>query len=361
MNSVKSIYWHYPFCKHLCNYCDFYKLQKKADSHTSGLHESYDQQWQKNLELLERFDLSLAPLETLYFGGGTPSLWGSDGANYLKNFFKKNKVQFAKNHEFALELDPGTWQVEELKPWLDLGLNRISMGVQSLSDEYLATLDRKQSRAECLETLKYFSQQKMNFSADFLLGSPELKGSKRNVIEELKKLLEFSPSHISLYILTVNKKYALYSSLPDDQFIHDEYLAVSEFLRSQGFEHYEVSNFAKPGFHSRHNFVYWQARSFLAMGPSATGYLALESEKAFRYKWTPGRNEFSEEQLGKAELDLEALYLGLRTNLGIQPNQKNRALLESWVNQGYGKWDSETFKMLPKGWIILDSLISVII
>ncbi len=350
MTIVSSLYVHVPFCRHLCNYCDFYK--QKFDN-PSAQREEFHAYLQASLErhesILASHHVTWAPLETLYFGGGTPSLWDVAGAE-----FWRDKFPLASQAEVTLEVDPGAWTPEGLKAWESVGVNRYSVGTQSVDAEYLQILDRAHDREETFKLLNHLKGK--NFSVDFLLGAP--RGNRaRDIIAELTELLSYGPQHLSLYILQPAAGYKLKTRIPDDEITAREYLAVSEFLRSQGFHHYEVSNFAKPGFESRHNLKYWHGESVAGLGPTATGYLALSPARAHRYKWKPARPEIETETLGIKELELERLYLRLRLSepfVELVPE----GLLTSWQRRGLAaRTPSGAWRMEPAGWVILDSLI----
>jgi oxygen-independent coproporphyrinogen-3 oxidase len=290
-------------------------------------------------------------------GGGTPSLWKEEGRNYLaKNIF--NQVKINKETEFTIEIDPLTWTQQEHQAWKDLGANRFSIGLQSLDPYFLEVSDRAHSIEDshrCLDLMKG-----ENFSVDFLLGLPNSEEKNRDIIKELETALEYNPTHVSLYILTVPKSYIHFQSLPDDEWINKEYLAVSEFLRSKGFDHYEVSNFAKNENYSRNNYVYWEGNSFAGTGPSATGYLVKSPDAALRYKWNTSKVNYQIEQLTNKEMELEKLYLGLRTNIGLElenyPKKAQDKLIE-WISRGLARKDEGRIKLNPQGFVIADLLI----
>ncbi len=358
MTQVSGLYLHVPFCKHLCNYCDFYKqkLGNKGNQ-IEDFHQFLLKSWVRHKELMQEQNVSWGPLDSIYLGGGTPSLWGTRGAEFFSQFIL-SELQ-TKNPEFTMEVDPGTWTEEMIESWKKIGLNRISIGTQTLDPKFLKIMDRIHSLEETHSLLSYCQKEKFNFSLDFLLGIPHSKSDKRNIRHELDQLLEYGPKHISLYILNARSKYPLIEQIPDDEYIRDEYMMVSEYLRSKGFHHYEVSNFALPGFESRHNLKYWNGESAAALGPTGSGYFNQGKEKAFRYIWKVMSADFQPEILGKKELDLERIYLSLRTSEGWTPLEKSPALLEQfqeWESQKYGKWTGEKMVLNSLGFVMLDSL-----
>jgi oxygen-independent coproporphyrinogen III oxidase len=359
MTHVSSLYIHIPFCKHLCNYCDFYKkLYEPGSNQTEDFHQFLTNSWAEHQTLMKTHQASWAPLESLYLGGGTPSLWGETGAQFLKQLIRPN-ITLAPDCEFTMEVDPGTWTPSMLEAWQEVGLNRISIGTQTLSEDFIKIMDRSHSLKESHDLLNFWHQNNWNFSLDFLLGLPYSRARNRDIKSELDILLGYRPKHISLYILNARSKYPHIQNMPDDEFIREEYLLVSDFLQSQGFVHYEVSNFALPGFESRHNLKYWKGEAVAALGPTGTGYFPLGDESAIRYKWKVTKPEVEIENLGQAELSIERIYLSLRTNLGWAPRSIRPDLpytLKSWEQNGYLATKGPVIKLSSKGFLMLDSL-----
>lgn len=354
MTQVSSLYLHVPFCQHLCNYCDFYKRKlTSGNGMLEDYHQFLRQSFVRHEALLAEVGFSWKELDTVYLGGGTPSLWGSEGAKFFKELLP---VKVRPDAEFTMEIDPGTWNEELLESWKNIGLNRISVGTQSLDPKFLKILDRVHSVEDTLHFLEKLKADKWNYSLDFLLGVPFSQGEKRNIKNELETLLTYDPKHISLYILNARSKYPHIQHLPDEDFIRKEYLLVSDFLKAQGFHHYEVSNFALPGYEARHNMKYWNAESVAAFGPTGTGYLSLGEESALRYKWKVSVPEVELEKLGREELDLECLYLNLRTSMGIPMRSEWEGLVEDWQIKNYAQLKDQRIQLTSLGFLMLDSL-----
>jgi oxygen-independent coproporphyrinogen III oxidase len=321
----------------------------------------FEESFEKHQNLMETNSFSWAPLETLYIGGGTPSLWGAEGAIFLREFLKSKRIKFADDLEFTLEVNPGSWTVEALDEWKKTGVNRYSLGIQSLDGRFIKHLDRVHSIEDTFTTLEYFQNQKVNFSVDFMLGIPFSDELDRDVISELEKVLTYNPEHISLYILTTKENYIHKNNLPSEERVEKEYLAVSEFLTSRGFIHYEVSNYAKPGMRSKHNLKYWKGESVGAIGPSATGFLSLGKE-GIRYKWQTKTPDFVLEKIGLEEYKLERLYTLLRTDEGIsgsdffEETEKWTHLVKKWGSLGYLAQKEERITLSAKGYLLMDSL-----
>lgn len=359
MTQVSSLYLHVPFCKHLCNYCDFYKKQyDPASNQIEDFHRFLDLSWERHELLLNQNSFKWAPLETLYLGGGTPSLWGIEGSEYLGQWLT-DRLNPSLNCEFTMEIDPGTWSPEMIESWKSKGLNRISIGTQTLDPEFIGIMDRSHTLNESYELLEYCQKNNWNYSLDFLLGLPYSMEKKRNIQQELDSLLVYGPKHISLYILNARAKYPHAQAMPDDEFIREEYLFVSEYLRAKGFIHYEVSNFALPGYESKHNLKYWKSEAVAALGPTGTGYLPKSATEALRYKWKVSQADVELESLGSEEILLEQIYLSLRTNLGWRPVQVSQKLLtvfKNWEALKYGSFSGEIMQLNSLGFVMLDSL-----
>lgn len=358
MTQVSSFYLHVPFCKHLCNYCDFYK--QKLDSGRNQIeefHQFLSASWDRHETLMTEMNVTWRPLDTIYLGGGTPSLWGVPGAKFFRQQIL-SKISLSAP-EFTMEIDPGTWNEELISAWGEIGLNRISIGTQTLDPKFLKIMDRVHSLEETHSLLSFCQAGNWNFSLDFLLGIPHSKREKRSIQRELEELLKYGPKHISLYILNARSRYPLVEHIPDDEYIREEYLFVSEFLREKGFHHYEVSNFAIPGFESRHNLKYWQGHSVAALGPTGTGYFAHGKSEAFRYSWKVMNAEIQPEILGEKELNLERIYLSLRTSEGWIPEKVTPGLEEifaQWESLNYGRWNNEKMILNSLGFVMMDSL-----
>jgi len=359
---LHSLYIHFPYCKSHCNYCDFYSELGNSPSNLLLYGSSLARAWEKQGVLFKEHDYVYAPLKTLYLGGGTPSLWGKSGVRFFQKLFLENKIKFAKNYEWTLEMNPGAYEQDILKEFEALGLNRYSVGVQTCDSDLLKILGRTHSVEESRAALEFLKGK--NFSIDLMLGLPFSEG-KRRVLDELKELLEFGPTHLSVYILTVDENYPYYKNLPSEEWIEKEYLLVSEFLTEHGFLHYEVSNFAREGFEAQHNLQYWKSESVAALGPSATGLLVHE-KTAIRYKWDEGGNEYLLESLDEDALKLEKFYMRFRTNLGISFNDFFKVedqkifeeICQAWHTRGLISVSQKGIFLTAQGFLILDSLMN---
>mgnify|MGYP000513021033 CR=1 FL=1 len=363
INEIEALYIHFPFCRHLCNYCDFYKnIPKNIDQEYTSFENSLIEGHSNFVQEFKDSNLEIHSLNTLYLGGGTPSLWGSRGAHFLQNFLLERNIKLGTECEFTLEVNPGAWTKDTLDSFIEIGTNRFSLGIQSLNPNFLKIIDRVHNIDDVFETLKFFNEEKLSFSVDFMIGLPFSEKYNRDIVSELKEILSFSPEHISLYILTTKAGYIHKDSLPSEEYIEREYLEVSRFLQSEGFNHYEVSNFSRPNKESKHNLKYWKSESVMALGASATGFL---KEISTRYKWLASKSEFHKEVLSVDELKLEEVYMALRINVPfdlskhVNDEKKLAGVVKSWDSRDLLSYNEKGLIALnSKGFLILDSLIN---
>lgn len=314
MQDVRSLYIHFPLCMHLCNYCDFYKRKLTSENQIKEFEDLFEKEWGVHEEFLSENKRQLETLETLYIGGGTPSLWKARGAKYLKDFFKHKNIKFSEKFEFTIEVDPGTCENSDLDVWMESGVNRFSVGLQSYSNSLLELMDRKHKIKDANKLFKYLKSKSANFSVDLMIGLPN--GDPRDLVFEIEKLIGFGASHFSVYILKTRKNYLHAKNMPEDERVRSEYLLVAETLKRLGYLHYEVSNFALPGFESKHNQRYWDYHEVAALGPNASGLLVM-NDKACRYQWKSQSAGFQTELIEGESLIIEKLFLGLRSSRGI--------------------------------------------
>ncbi len=270
--------------------------------------------------------------------------------------FKEHDIEFDQNYEATMEVNPDSYNQEIINAWKDFGINRFSLGIQSLDSRYSKVLDRAHSVDDAINAIRFFHKKKENFSVDLMLGLPFSKEWNRDVLRELKEILKYRPDHFSVYILTVKGDYPYLKDLPSEEWIEKEYFAVSDYLRSEGYDHYEVSNFALKDKRSFHNKQYWKSASVAALGPSATGFLNL-GDRAIRYKWKPTGAEYITEELNHEQMRLEEVYLKLRTEDGVELEEAWSAIVKSWVEKGYAELHSQKhFRLTSRGYLVLDSL-----
>lgn len=265
-----AVFLHIPFCLARCGYCSFFSLPFSR----SAL-ENYLDHLHLEIHFWQGRDPSLHKARTLYFGGGTPSLLSSDQIMRLCDEFK-----LTPDAEITLEINPIQINHAYLSALRETPINRLSIGVQSLDDADLAWLGRRHRAAKLPPIIKLcrdFGYD--NISLDLMYGLPgsDAEGIRRN----LDRYMALEPEHISAYLLTLDPETPLAQKLssgestplPDDENLAAQYDALRQNLTAAGFEHYEISNFCRPGYASRHNLSYWESRPWLAVGASASGWL----------------------------------------------------------------------------------------
>ena len=262
-----GIYVHIPFCKQKCYYCDFVSYCTK-----DNLIEDYVKAVEKEIELKN----IKSTITTIYIGGGTPSYIDS---NYIKEIvhkiFEKN---VSKEAEITIEVNPGTVTFEKLKDYKDCGINRLSIGLQSTQDELLKKIGRIHNFEEFLNTYKMAKKIGFkNINIDLMIGLPGQRIS--DLKDSLEKVVKLKPKHISVYSLIVEEGTPISEKiqkgeleLPDEETERNMYWYVKNMLELNGYIHYEISNFAKKGYYSKHNMNCWEQKEYLGIGSAAHSY-----------------------------------------------------------------------------------------
>lgn len=266
MTKPLGLYIHIPFCEKKCNYCDFYSVCPD---------KLVQQGYIKRLcEEIEKWGaLTARPIDTLYIGGGTPSLLTPEELEKVFSAVKKGFV-LADDAEITCEVNPADNVSEFLSAAKGLGVNRISIGIQSADDNELKVLGRRHSFADAVNTVKLARSIGFhNISADLMLGLPD--SSTDTLQKSIDSLLKLNIEHISAYILKIEEGTpfsAMPLNIPSDDGVADQYLQLCRSLNEHGFSHYEISNFAKKDFESRHNNKYWLTEEYIGIGPSAHSF-----------------------------------------------------------------------------------------
>ena len=352
------LYVHVPFCQRRCSYCDFSIAVRKQ----IPAREYVD------VILKEAEGLELGELETLYLGGGTPSLLPLGALQTLLNELVDPALP-ARGIEVTLEANPEDVTLENATAWRAAGINRVSLGAQSFDDNVLQWMHRSHDAARIDGAVQALRAAGIdNISLDLIFALPD--ELQRDWERDLDAALRLRPSHLSLYGLTVEPRTPLDRWIsrgaihaPDEDRYADEYLAAHRRLTADGYEFYEVSNASLPGHRSRHNCAYWSGKPYVGLGPAAHSFDGrtrrwnLRAWEAYRRAIEEGRSAVeSEERLTDEQRELEAIYLGLRTVEGIdaaalrRPSPPFAAL--GWVVERDGK-----VKCTPEGWLRLDSLV----
>ncbi len=307
-----GLYIHIPFCLKKCNYCDFYSVavndQVKQDYVDALIKEI--KQWGDKLS---------RPIDTIYFGGGTPSLL----AEFLPLIMKEVKASFCllEGAEITMEMNPADNCEEILNFALEAGVNRLSIGAQSGVTQELEVLGRRHTLEQTAETVKLARSLGFdNISLDIMLGLPN--SNEKSLQKSLEFITDLNPEHISAYILKIEENtvfHKIYDTLglPDEDSTADQYLQMCKYLEDKGYGHYEISNFAKPNFESRHNLKYWELKEYLGLGPSAHSFI---NGKRFYFKrdlskFLEGSSPLPDGDGGGEE---ERIMLALRLSKGVK-------------------------------------------
>ena len=301
---MAGIYIHIPFCKKACHYCNFHFSTQT--NNIDGFIEAL------LIEINLRKDYLKSPIQTIYFGGGTPSLLSF---SQLKTITDAIRAQYVVNDfiECTLEANPDDITDEQLQYWKQLGINRLSIGIQSFQNDALKWMNRAHEVEQSHKAIE--AAQKAGFeniSIDLIYGTPHY--SIAHLEADLNLIKEYGIPHISCYALTVEEKTALQSMIQKGQMknvVSEEQAAhfdiIVDFLNQQGFEHYEISNFAKPGYRSQHNSSYWKGAHYIGLGPSAHSYNGSTRQ------WNIANNALYAQSLKKGEINFEIESLELST------------------------------------------------
>lgn len=322
-----SAYIHVPFCVHRCGYCDFTLVAGK-DHLIDTYLEMLSQEVEDSRNWGEFGTQHPIPLDTLYFGGGTPThLSPAELQRLFEIVFRHFSLN--ENAEFTVEANPVDLTDDKIAALVEAGVNRISLGVQSFDADALKLLERDHTRETIQDGMNRLRGRIDNISLDLIFAVPgQSRDDWKTALSEATAL---HPTHLSTYCLTFEKGTAFYRRLQqgrlasaDEELQREMYADVMEFLPAQGYEQYEISSFAKPGFRSRHNQVYWSGRGYFGFGPGAARYLSGIRETNHRsvttwLKKVSARKSGSQEreQLSDEDRARERLILGLRTSDGI--------------------------------------------
>jgi oxygen-independent coproporphyrinogen-3 oxidase len=365
---IRSVYVHAPFCVRRCVYCDF-AVTVNPDGEAGGWGEALAAE----LRVVEREGVfALAPkLETLYVGGGTPSLLGPGAMDLLARAIGPERLS-GPDLEWTAEANPESFTPEVAERWRASGVNRVSLGVQSFHEPTLRWMGRlhgAEGAARAVATAKAAGIE--NVSIDLIFGLPEAVG--RSWDEDLSRALEMDVPHVSLYGLSVEAGTPLGRAVAegrepgvDDERYREEFLLAAERFTGAGYEHYEVSNFARDGLVSRHNSAYWDGRPYLGLGNGAHSYQHpvrrwnVRDWEAYRARVVAGEPaEESCEELSDDAAALERVWLGLRTRDGLAVSSLSAdglALVEEWVRSGLAELFGDRVRLTAVGWLGLDGL-----
>ena len=382
--SMNGIYSHVPFCIRKCSYCDFYSVEAKKET-----LERYCELLLKELELLLCSFPLLAeiPADTVYFGGGTPSVLGPERLRLLLEGIGAC-LPLAKNAEITLEANPGTLRKEDFHRLCKSGFNRISLGVQSFDTPSLAALGRIHTASQARKA--FCNAREAGFLSagiDLIFGNPMQKTA--DWARDLEEAVAMFPDHISAYALSPEPGTPIHHtigrgeiSLPSDDEVAEMYDMASEILTRAGYRHYEISNFARPGHECRHNRKYWRRQGCLGLGPSAHGLL-FPGKDAPSGMWTANPRSLEEYASGidrgclpwadrgaRSQPDAweEFLVFGLRMAEGISLEEGEKMYgprptkllpaVDRLIDSGYLLRDGSRLRMPKKYWFVSNELLS---
>ncbi len=367
---MNGIYIHIPFCRSKCPYCDFYSLTKPID--LQGVYvSSLIDEIKNSPRLKDIFDAKTEIYDTIYLGGGTPSVLSGENIFSIITTLKEN-YKITEDAEITVECNPNS-DIKSLIPYFKkCGVNRISLGLQSAVDIERKKLGRSSDKQRIFDIINELKINDIdNISLDIMLGVPH------QTIETLKETLDFikecNVKHVSAYILNIEENTPFYKmqnklNLPDENTVCDFYEFTSSYLKSIGFTHYEVSNFAKEGYESRHNTKYWLLHNYLGLGPSAHSFI-----NGKRYYFPNDINAFIDGKPPVFDCDggdeEEFIMLRLRLNQGLDLNELESKFGEAPVKritkkapflkeQGLIDYENNTISLTEKGFLLSNAVIS---
>lgn len=356
------LYIHIPFCHEICPYCSFYKHKPDVTSHrkfTQALLKELE--WQK-----DKVDLS--KIETIYLGGGTPSLLSP---TIFRNFMEglAHRIPFSAQKEITLEANPSTFDLKKARLFKEMGITRVSLGVQSFVPEELKVLGRDHTKEAAIQSFNDLREAEIpSVNIDLMFSTP--KQTSASWETSLRQAVTLSPDHISCYNLTYEEDTEYFQKFLDGDYTDEAETNESHFsladtlLTEAGFDHYETSNYAKDGQKSLHNQGYWNGSEYLGIGPSAVSCLNRE-----RTKNVPDTALYMQRvsQLGNAvheheTLDdeawrLERLALELRTTSGCSLTYADASAVDFLIEQGLLNKTETHFMTTKKGACLVDSIV----
>jgi oxygen-independent coproporphyrinogen-3 oxidase len=367
-----GIYIHIPFCKQACHYCDFHF------STSMGKKEEMLVAIQKELELRKQ-EFEDQIVETIYFGGGTPSVLTTEEIKHLIDSVYTH-FNVVNNPEITLEANPDDLSEAKIIALSKSPINRLSIGVQSFFEEDLKLMNRAHTAVEADETLKMATQYFDNISIDLIYGMPSM--TKERWTQNIDKALSFKIPHISSYALTVEPKTALASFIKkglikplDDELAQEHFNILLEKMEVNGFEAYEISNFGKKGFFSKNNTAYWLGKKYIGVGPSAHSYNGIRrgwninNNPKYIKAITASELPMETETLTKTDVYNEYVMTGLRTIWGVSLKRINEEFgirfydylmqqASNHIEQEFLKVEKETLLTTKKGKFLADGIAS---
>ena len=371
-----GVYIHIPFCTSKCAYCDFYSLAGVDERRMAQYHHALILQIKESAPTLSGY-----LVDTVYFGGGTPSYYGAERIIELFDALKDH-CKVLIDSEVTVEVNPGSISCFDLKLLQKAGVNRLSIGVQTTDDGLNESLGRRHSFDQAERTVEDARLAGFdNISLDLIYGLPSQ--SRLDWANTLQKTMKLKPEHLSCYGLRIEENTPLYlykdsPQIPNEDDCADMYLYAVDALRDLGFRQYEISNFCLPGKESRHNLKYWQLDEYIGFGPSAHAYVG-----GTRYSYVSDIGKYLDglknntsilawcEHIPKSEQAVEYLMLGLRTTRGITAEEYYaiyqssfeplEVLLHTYAKNGWAHLVNGRWSFTPMGFLLSNQLIGDII
>ena len=378
----RHAYVHVPFCARRCTYCDFAIAVRRVvpvDEYLGALERELDLRWGAAArDALGEGEPGGWSLDTLYFGGGTPSRLGADGIRRAIELVA-SRIPLAPGAEVTIEANPEDVSAGMARSVAAAGVNRVSLGVQSFDDPTLAWMHRVHDSGRAERAVAELRDAGItNLSLDLIFALPA-ESSQRSWERDLERALALDPPHVSLYGLTIEQHTPLgrahargaFAEAAEERY-EEDFLASHRAMTAAGLEHYEVSNFGRPGFRSRHNSAYWRLVPYVGAGPGAhelrvagDRYLRRWNDGAYaawvRALEARGDPKGGEEILTAENRTAEEVYLGLRTSEGLKLREAERERVAGWVAAGWGTVEGggdgvPVLRLTPTGWLRLDTL-----
>lgn len=375
MTNSFGVYVHIPYCVHRCSYCDFFSSTQYQDSSFDRLFQALTTEWISAVGWLEERGRRPPPLRSLFLGGGTPSLSPLPPLTALLR--RILDYGGTPQTEVTLEANPETVTAERIAGWRAAGVNRVSLGAQSFEPDLLKLLER-QATAESIERAVERLQAGgvEHYSLDLIFGIPTQ--NRDRMIRDIDRAIGLNPEHISFYSLTLKPGHSLYSRLPSDDEAADLYEAGVEHLARNGYQRYEISNFARAGKESQHNRLYWDGGDFLGIGPSAASRFFWDG-KFYHRKQVADLKRYLEvepfpapgwESTSESQTILEATFLELRKAEGVDVRRfaerygydlTGAKKFSQFVANDLLVQEGNRLRLTPKGFLLADGLTSSLV
>jgi oxygen-independent coproporphyrinogen-3 oxidase len=363
---ARHVYIHVPFCSRRCSYCDF-SIAVRRNIPVAAFVAAM------GVEAEGRLAPGRVSADTLYLGGGTPSKLGAAGVRQLTDALAAGGIRPAPGAEVTLEANPEDVTRQAVEAWIDAGVTRLSLGVQSFDPGVLEWMHRTHTPAQAEQAVgDARSAGVKNLSVDLIYALPARLG--RDWGRDLDQAIALEPEHLSLYGLTVEPRtplgrwWARGAEVAEaDDAAASQFLEAHARLTAAGYEHYEVSNYARPGYRSAHNSAYWKRKPYVGLGPSAHSFDGrsrrwnLAAYAAWERTLAAGSDpQAGEETLTPAQVAAEEMYLGLRTDEGATLDGADLERANAWEREGWAVREGNLIKLTPEGWLRLDALAATV-